>query len=260
MEDNVAHTASYPSESANTFLINYINGVNEQVDLSRAGVQARLTGIQREFMLYTLLSFIFLRNLHTILKTFRRQLKNLSAWCVFVVSLLGATSYPITVIGGVMTDITCTFLASYDSAIICVSSVCNSIILLHKAYLALLRRRWIIIVGSLTILFQIGMIVYNVWPLPISVEPSIGCVIHYTDPMLITWLITVLPNNLFFSGMFSYVAYNQYKMYGTEAWRRLAKDGIRTMCLVVICNLICGIIVSTHTFGDTTQIFFIIDW
>ncbi|KAI8050520.1 hypothetical protein BDF22DRAFT_131488 [Syncephalis plumigaleata] len=260
MEASIVHAATVASESADTYIFSYVNGVTEHVNLSRSDVQARLTGIQHQYMAFTIVSLIFIRNLYMIAKTFRRQTKNLSAWCILAISIMGASAYPLTVASGALVDISCAILASYITLILCVSTVCNSVILLHKAYLALLRQRWILAVGSLTILLQVGMIGYTLWVLPTAMEPYIGCVVNYTSPMLIAWLITVFPINLFFSGIFSYVAYSQYKIYGTEAWRRLVKDGLRTMCLVVLCNLVCGVFVSSHTFGNATQVFFVIDW
>ena len=87
-------------------------------------------------------------------------------------------------------------------------------------------------------------------------EPVINC----TPVMNILWVITSLPINLFFSGIFCYVAHKQYKLHGSDIWRRLSGDGIQTMCLVTLCNIVSGALVLLHAFGNFSQALFVLDW
>jgi hypothetical protein len=70
----------------------------------------------------------------------------------------------------------------------------------------------------------------------------------------------VVPLNVLFSTIFSHVAYKQYRLFGSDAWRRLAKDGIQTMCLVTACNIICGLIMIFEIGGDFSQLSVAVDW
>ncbi|KAI9596869.1 hypothetical protein BDF19DRAFT_324654 [Syncephalis fuscata] len=94
---------------------------------------------------------------------------------------------------------------------------------------------------------------------PMTIKEYGGCVFNYTDAQSYSWLATVLPVNAFFSAIFSYVVYKQYKTFGLDAWRRLAGDGIQTMCLVILCNIVCGVLLICRAFGEFSDLFFIID-
>ncbi|RKP26748.1 hypothetical protein SYNPS1DRAFT_27574 [Syncephalis pseudoplumigaleata] len=246
--------------SGDILLYEFINGLNEGVAPTMKNCQARLTGLQRQVAVYTVVSLVFMRNLYVASRAFKGHARNLSTWCVFVVSLLGASSYFISLAIGLQPGLSCSHLGLFMTTILCVSTMCNGIVVLHKAYLALLRRRWVAIVGGLTTAIQLGFTVSVFFSARITTEPYNGCIVHYTDTMIYAWIGTVIPVNLFFSAIFSYVAYSQYRLYGSEAWRRLAKDGIQTMCMVVLCNIVCSVFIASRVFGASTQLFFVVDW
>jgi hypothetical protein len=55
------------------------------------------------------------------------------------------------------------------------------------------------------------------------------------------WVIIVGTTLILSQFGFLYVAYKQYHLFGSGAWRRLARDGVQTMCLVIVCNVACGL-------------------
>jgi hypothetical protein len=78
--------------------------------------------------------------------------------------------------------------------------------------------------------------------------------------MPIYWFTATIPINLLFSATFSIIAYRNYKQYGSDAWKRLAREGIQTMCLVVACNVFCALCIALQVVGDFSGMFFIFDW
>jgi hypothetical protein len=45
-----------------------------------------------------------------------------------------------------------------------------------------------------------------------------------------------------------------------KAWKRLARDGIRTIGLIILCNFICMSAAATNVVDGASDYFFIIDW
>jgi hypothetical protein len=93
-----------------------------------------------------------------------------------------------------------------------------------------------------------------------TLETLGGCVVNYPHSLLWYWFVAVTPINVLFSSIFSYVAYKQYQLYGTDAWRRLARDGIQTMCSVIACNVICRLILLFEIGGNFSEQSFVADW
>ncbi|KAI9598585.1 hypothetical protein BDF19DRAFT_430777 [Syncephalis fuscata] len=87
-----------------------------------------------------------------------------------------------------------------------------------------------------------------------------GCVIHYPPFLPWYWFLAATPINTFFSAIFSRVAYQQYCVFGSEAWKHLARDGIQTMCLVTFCNVACAICILVEVVGKLSELFFVADW
>ncbi|KAI9597775.1 hypothetical protein BDF19DRAFT_420660 [Syncephalis fuscata] len=68
------------------------------------------------------------------------------------------------------------------------------------------------------------------------------------------------PSQVMLSSIFSYVSYQQYKVFGSKAWKRLARDGILLMCSAILCKMTCGMIIVSNAFGDVSELFVILDW
>ncbi|KAI9596860.1 hypothetical protein BDF19DRAFT_437023 [Syncephalis fuscata] len=213
-------------------IYDFISGNQEDHELSRMEAQARLTSMQRQIAAYIIISLIFMRNFSVAINTLKFQPKSLSVWCSIFVSLLGVGLFICSSLSGLVININCRQASWYAMSALCLSTIANGIILLHKAYLALLRKRWVAITGMIFVLLQIGFMVVAFKAAPVTIEAELA--VH--------------------------VAYKQYKTFGSDAWRRLTEDGIQTMCLVVLCNVICGCFIAFKLIGKNSEIFFIIDW
>ncbi|KAI8052850.1 hypothetical protein BDF22DRAFT_743527 [Syncephalis plumigaleata] len=93
-----------------------------------------------------------------------------------------------------------------------------------------------------------------------TLEDTAGCVAEYPYFISLYWFAITMPGNTFFSAIFCRVVYNQYRRFGSEAWRRLARDGIQKLCAAVFCNVFCGLIIITRAFDSYSDFFFVVDW
>jgi hypothetical protein len=138
-----------------------------------------------------------------------------------------------------------------------IAMVCSSTIVLQRAYLASCRQRWILIVGVILILSQFSF-AYAAFKFCVyTLETHGGCVTNYPPFVPWYWFGAVAPVNVLFSAIFSYVAYQQYQLFGSDAWKRLAKDGIQTMCLVIACNVFCGLALILEIGGNSPKCHFL---
>jgi hypothetical protein len=93
-----------------------------------------------------------------------------------------------------------------------------------------------------------------------TLETHGGYVSNYLPFLSWYWFGAVAPLNISFYAVFSYVVYKQYKLCGSDAWRRLARDGIQTTCLVIACNTICIFIIILEISGDFSEMSVPADW
>ncbi|RKP22881.1 hypothetical protein SYNPS1DRAFT_25190 [Syncephalis pseudoplumigaleata] len=226
----------------------------------RALLQARLTGIQYQLALNYMASLVFARNLAVIIKLLYAQPHNLTAWLCVIPALLGMVHGMVSSFSFAVGSANCRTMVWFVTCALTVSTMSNSFIVLQKAYLALCRQWWILSIGTPLILLQLGFAYLTIWYSPITLEANSGCVVHYPDFIPWYWFGLIIPINAFFSGIFSYVTYKQYIIYKSDAWRLLARKGIEIMCLVILCNLICGTCIFLRIGGHSTIFFFVVDW
>ncbi|KAI9596857.1 hypothetical protein BDF19DRAFT_324496 [Syncephalis fuscata] len=241
-------------------IYDFASGQQENYELSRAEVQARVTGLHRQIVSYLIVSFMFVPNITKAIKVLMCQPKNLSGWCCFITSLMGASIGVVTALTMLLNHINCRHACWCLILSICIAMMFNSIILLHKAYLALLQQYWVLFIGSFCTLLQLLFMLAALRFIPITIEAYGGCIANYSPILVYTWIAAALPVNAFFSFIFCYVAYNQYKSYGSSSWKKLTEEGIQAICLVTLCNIVCGIFIAFELFGKFSEMFFVIDW
>jgi hypothetical protein len=227
---------------------------------NRKLLQARLTGIQYQLALNFSASLVFGYNLIIILKVLYLKSDNISIWLCMVPNLLGTLHGAVSSVSFAVGDVNCRSMVWLAICAMNISAMCSSGIILQKAYLALCRQWWILIIGVLLILPQLSFTYFAIWKSPITLEEYEGCVINYPEYIPWYWFGLIIPTNFFFSGIFSYVTYKQYVIYGSDAWRRLTREGIQIMCFVIMCNIVCGTCIFLKIGGNSTIFFFMVDW
>ncbi|KAI9591179.1 hypothetical protein BDF19DRAFT_456083, partial [Syncephalis fuscata] len=217
-------------------------------------------GSKTQIITIPVLSFIILRNFIISFKMVIARPYILVSWCCLVPTVLGILTGLMIMLMELGSVFNCRHTIWFIGFGISISYFCNSLILLQKAYLIFDRQKWVAYVGiplTLSHLVYGFLIVFYSFSL---LTADSGCVFNYPPFFLWYWFGTAVLINLLFSSIFYYVALQQYRQYGLDAWKRLARDGIQAMCLAVLCNIICCICIIFHIVGGNTDLLFLADW
>ncbi|KAI9592344.1 hypothetical protein BDF19DRAFT_218782 [Syncephalis fuscata] len=224
-------------------------------------VRERMVGLKHQLVFGMIFGFLFIRNFNLAIRMVVSRPGIMSGWLCLVPCLTGITwSVFITSANLYSNGPPCRMAAWCAALGVTISTVCNSSIMLQKAYLVTLRQRWVVVAGIFFILPQLSIIFIVITLCPITVEAKAGCAFSYPTFVPWLWLVISTPINSFFSAIFCYVTYKQYCAFGSDAWRKLTKDGVKTMCLAILCNITCGTVVIISASGDFSEMFFFIDW
>ncbi|KAI9592258.1 hypothetical protein BDF19DRAFT_452343 [Syncephalis fuscata] len=180
---------------------------------------------------------IHVRNFIVSSKMIASSPHSLAPWCCLISAFLGfvaGSTYIFAFLGLLLKCRVVVWLVLFKLALV---YFFNSLILLQKAYLVLYRKKWIIYISIPFMLMQLGFGVFSIYFSYVKLEAEADCTLHYCIYLIYYWLVISIPLNVFFSVIFSRVAFQQYSVYGSDAWKRLARDGIQAMCLAVFCNL-----------------------
>ncbi|KAI8049210.1 hypothetical protein BDF22DRAFT_699967 [Syncephalis plumigaleata] len=224
-------------------------------------IQRRSKGVHIQLIIIVVLLVMFVRNTFCTIRLLISNAYKLAHWCCFITTFtgilfLGGIALPHHLPGGP----SCNVVIWTAISGMTVSTMSINSVLLERAYLANQRNKWFLAAGILLIL-PAPMLLLIAWlHVTPTYNPSSGCYIVF--PLLFPYfrLLIDAPPNLVFSVAFSLVIYRQYKRYGDRCWRRLAKEGISTMLLVILSNLICMLCNIFSVFGEATDVLFIVDW
>ncbi|KAI9595431.1 hypothetical protein BDF19DRAFT_496221 [Syncephalis fuscata] len=241
--------------SGEILLYNFITAVPNDIHTTRT----RLFTMYAQIVINMFIMSIFMPNLAKSIRMIANRPQFLSGWCCLVPALFGV-GWLVYIFTYLFEKTCCREAVWFAFTASSFSSVSNSIIVLQKAYIVLLKNQWVVAVGILLILPQLGFILLGIKLTYVTMDNSGMCLAHYSSSVPLYWFGVTIPVNILFSGIFSYVAYQQYKAFGSEAWKRLARNGIQVMCLVVFCNIICAICVLFKVGNSYSQMFFVLDW
>lgn len=205
-----------------------------------------------------LAAYLFAHNAVIAAKQLYRQHTLLPACCL--IQALAGVAYVITQMMYLLsTGATCRHVVWAISFGICVSNICICTVLLQKAYIVCDHNRWLLVLGVVLLLPQ-PLITYYFWVSPSVMLPKYGCTVDY--PKFLPWLKLVvdLLINLAFSSIFIAVIYRLLRQLGSAAWKKLVQDGIRTMCAIILSNVVCMLGVAFEVLGPHSDMCFIIDW
>ncbi|KAI9591691.1 hypothetical protein BDF19DRAFT_454303 [Syncephalis fuscata] len=205
-------------------------------------------------------SCIFVRNFILSTGVVIRQRRSFPAWLCWIASLGGLVFATESVMLILDAGVNCRMLIWSTWYGMPWAQFFNSAILLQKAYLVLCRQKWILYIGIPMLFPQLlhgPIVMYYSY---ITTDPAGFCGMHFPPFVPMCWFGVIVTINTFFSIIFYRVAYKQYRIFGADAWRRLANDGIQYMCLVALCNILCCTFIVSEVAGNYTDIFFPIDW
>ncbi|RKP07287.1 hypothetical protein THASP1DRAFT_30888 [Thamnocephalis sphaerospora] len=210
-------------------------------------------------VLNVLLGYIFLYNTVVSMKIVIRRRRILAGWCCLLQAISGLAFVACSIGADLPNGPSCRqvlWTAGFGMAF---SPICVGVTLLQKAYLVHNRSKWLLTAGIVLLAPQ-PLITYYAWKSPALMVNTGGCLVIY--PSELPWIKLALdaPINITFSVAFILVVYRQYRLFGSAAWARLVRDGIRTMCLIVFSNLICMLCIVFEAAGLFSEAFFLIDW
>ncbi|RKP07609.1 hypothetical protein THASP1DRAFT_30576 [Thamnocephalis sphaerospora] len=235
--------------------LNYITKAQGDIEEMRA----RNSGLSLQTLCNVICTYLFMRNLLLAVSMLYKRPKMLAGWCCVLQTIAGLV-YSISSLAVYLPDgPSCRialWLVGVGSSI---SVLCVGTALLQKAYLVHHHNKWLLGFG-ITLLLPQPIFTYIVWTSPVVMTPWGGCLSCY--PTYLPWakLAMDMPINLVFSISFLVVVYQQYRQFGSAAWKRLIRNGIQTMCFIVLSNMICMLCVAFEVFGMFSEFFFIFDW
>ncbi|KAI8047707.1 hypothetical protein BDF22DRAFT_85234 [Syncephalis plumigaleata] len=221
----------------------------------------RFKGDKIQVMNCGVLLYIVMYCFISSLKMVIRKPRHLVSWCCFIPSVMSIADTTMFINLELGTNhVNCRHMLWALVSVMSVSNFCNSLILLHRAHLVLGKAKWIIYASVLPLLSQLSF-AFVITPISFAIIlPGTGCAAYYPPFMPLYWLANALPLNLVFSVIFSYIGWKQYSRYGSDAWKKLTRDGIQVMLLVALCNIFCCLFAVTQVIGINSDIFLATDW
>ncbi|RKP06939.1 hypothetical protein THASP1DRAFT_31247 [Thamnocephalis sphaerospora] len=222
-------------------------------------MRERTRGALMQLFVNIVANYVFFRNLIISTRMLRRRFNVLATWCCLLQALAGIVytlfALALTMPGGPSCRVTLWNIGVG----LAISPICVSIVLLQKAYVVHNRNRWLLIIGAILILPQ-PLVTYFAWASPAVMVPVTACLSYY--PSYFPWVkfATDAPINAVFSTAFLLVVYRQYRQFGSGAWARLVRNGIQTMCLVVLSNFVCMLCAALEVLGLFSEMFIVLDW
>jgi hypothetical protein len=203
-------------------------------------------------------AYVFIYNTIISARQFYRR-RTLLAICCLIQALAGIAYSASNLLFFSPFHVTCRHEVWIATFGIIVSNLCTFTILLQKAYIACNHNRWLLTLGIILMMPQ-PQLLYFFWTSPIMVRDDYGCVLNH--PTFLPWLKLAvdLPINLVLSLIFIAAIHRQYRQFGSEAWRKLIHDGTRSMCAVLISNIVCMFGIAFSLAGPQSDVFFVIDW
>ncbi|KAI9597514.1 hypothetical protein BDF19DRAFT_435309 [Syncephalis fuscata] len=244
----------HPLGEINTidFLMNASGDIKEQ--------RIRFTGAHLEVVLTVVMLYLFGRNSIVAGKMAILQPCNIFSWCCLIPSSMGVCIGIVSALVHLGILVNCRMVVWSMAFGQGVAMACNSLIILRKTYLVLYQKKWVIYFSIPLMLaqpFYAFMMIYSSF---FTIEAKLGCTIYYTHFFVWYWIVINGPINIFFSAIFCKAALQQYRTFGSIAWKRLAQEGIQTLCLAILCNIICCIFVISHLNTANSDVFFAVDW
>ncbi|KAI8050839.1 hypothetical protein BDF22DRAFT_693670 [Syncephalis plumigaleata] len=223
-------------------------------------LRTRLQSILIHAFMLTIGSYLFVRNFVLSTKSLFTCYRSLPVWCCFIGAVLGMVFCIQSIMFVFSIHMNCRILLLTAWYGLSISQICNNVILLQKAYLVMYQQRWMLIIAIPLMLPTALCGLLITFTSFITLDRVGSCGTHYPAFLPIYWFGAIASVNLMFSIIFCRVAYKQYRLFGSDAWRRLARDGIQTMCMVTLCNIVSCTLVMLKAGGNFADVFFPLDW
>ncbi|KAI8057084.1 hypothetical protein BDF22DRAFT_669435, partial [Syncephalis plumigaleata] len=226
-----------------------------------ATLRKRYMAVFLQAFLITLILVFFTRNLWRAIQVFIKYPRRLASCCCMVLTVTSVLSFIGCVFFGSWFGPSCEVSAWVIMMGMVVFTIATNIIMLERAYLAIGRRRWLLIAGAFAIILPGPFYIYMVYlTTTMTISDLYGCHTQFDYYLPYVRLLLDLPANTIFSSIFSVVVYRRYKLQREACWKELARDGAATMLLIIMSNIICFVLNISKLLGEFGDTFYIIDW
>ncbi|KAI9599460.1 hypothetical protein BDF19DRAFT_428779 [Syncephalis fuscata] len=230
----------------------------QATDMADARMRAQSNFTQ--ISLNVLMTLVFLRNTWQAIRLVQCQLCNVASWCCLIQAGMGAIFGLCTLSSALSSGPVCRVNGWMGAFGMTVSSVCISVCLLVKAYAVQMRDRRLLWFASLLLLPQ-GVTLWAAW-----IESDIvntvhsACVVYL--PAYYPWFRSALEisTNIVFSCIFLSAAVGQYRIFGSQCWRKLSADGLIYLILVIASNIATATLTAFLTFGLLSEMIYLLEW
>ncbi|RKP10627.1 hypothetical protein THASP1DRAFT_27595 [Thamnocephalis sphaerospora] len=214
----------------------------------------------QQTLIATIVLGLFVSNTASSISMVRARPRALATWCCLLQSVAGIMCAVYVLTTGAPGGPSCREILWVMTACIRINDLCGSTVLLQKAYIARGSSRWLLAFIPVVAVAPIP-ILYATWSSPaILNSTSGGCVFIY--PIYFPWMRFGFhaPINLALTVIFIDVAYRQYQRFGSDAWRKLARDGIQVGLLLLVVNMLCTFAIALEVFGIYSIALTIVEW
>ncbi|RKP27774.1 hypothetical protein SYNPS1DRAFT_26595 [Syncephalis pseudoplumigaleata] len=222
--------------------------------------QRRLWGFQTQVLIYVFAGYAFVYAGIISVRLILIQRQSLAGWSCLLSASCGIVMSGLCLFAEYLPGFNCRMLLWSFAVFKVIANISHAMVLHHRAFLALRRPFWVLIVGMLLNLMNVANFFVVIFLSFITIEPLNGCVIYYAEILPYLCFMCNTPFNAFCFAIFIYVAYKQYHRFGHNNWKYLTRDGIRTMLMALSCDITCDIIICVQALGTYSQLFFIVNW
>ncbi|KAI9592788.1 hypothetical protein BDF19DRAFT_450892 [Syncephalis fuscata] len=168
----------------------------------------RLVGSKFQIVFTIMMLSIVFNNFVISVKMVVERPRILAPWCCLIPAFLGILTGLLIIMVQLGIFFTCRYVLW---AIVFGITV---------TYLILCRQKWVLYVGIPSILLQMPYPFLSIFYTYITLEAETGCVAHYSSFLMWYWFSITIPLNVIFSIIFCRIAFQQYRTYGSDAWKR----------------------------------------
>lgn len=262
----------FPSKLAATFiqtsiatmtnLIGIEIAVNKLIDPNEAVSIRRLIShnIRAIITLHTVMIFIAFRNvIHSTSMTIKYRYK-FAPICCLVTSTCGVLYCILTLMYQWPIGLSCDYASVIVYVFFIVSDITHALYLVERAYVACRQSMLILVACALMILGRIIFSAFTMYYMDTKYDDLGMCLPIMPIYTYFTRFIFDFGFIAVFFTLFMQVTIQMYRRRRTNAWRKLAQNGITVMLLICTAHLLSFVCIALNFLGRMSSLFLVADW
>ncbi|KAI8048640.1 hypothetical protein BDF22DRAFT_701874 [Syncephalis plumigaleata] len=237
-----------PLYAPNINAFEYWTSVNGQ-DIKT--IQAYSIGVHIQLVVYIFFSLVFVRNTLRSITIILVDIRRVASWCSMFSALSGVLLFGVMVIMHQLPyGPSCKTISLWSTIGMAISNFSINTALLERAYVVRRKNKKLLALGLFLNFIQLIAYFFILFvELQYVYRPSVGCYALYPKYGPYSRFLVDTPPSLIPS-----------IRYKRDCWRKLARDGIITMMLIILSNLLSTILLILEVAGSFSMIIFMVDW